>query len=909
MTGDNGTVNQLEFKGIVRSTSAQNNADGNCEEIINMRHDTGVWKVVGKKRVIVQGVTYESVYVHKYGSFENYIGVKKWTETDHDLVGMPVVKIRRSILWFNPDTKVEIQEICRIKEAADLNQMNNILLIKDSQSIYKSVFVNNRYQTEISNLPALPTLLIDTNDTIDTSARDNADDINIYGRVFYDGQTTSLGKNDGTYGNITTGDFFLAQMQGQYAHFMPNPGSLEETNQKIKGAYNMHTNLDDEHRSGYVILSYCYQLFDGSETKMAPFRMINLGTEYNPALIRIYSIKNIKPTDVSFNSVTDGYKFSAALTKVVLHSLKINLKDLPDYETYKDIIAQVNVYVSQPIDVYDWDNFDVTYLIISNDDNLYNMRMSTSKQGLPEKKIKSTDISKVLLYRVEEFKFGETPTERTVSFKNLTTNKTMPVDTSGWFDIFGNMFVYNNRLHLFNIKQTFLDTEQISYIQQFNISNMTRPCDIYFYIKNSTGEDAVVKKSAFVLLNGGSVHFPDFISFSDSRAYKAEIYIRADVGRILKAVVFLDPSSTYNISFASNTPSVNIQDLEQVSTVSIVENKSILDSSKLLVSSLSNPYTFPAEHSYLVSGEILNLAVNTEQISTSQVGMFPLYVFTTEGIYAFQVGDGKVLYSNVIPVSAEVAIEGSRVFQTKSGIVFVTEGGLKLISGQQVVDLSEPMKGMPDMNIRRSTQYMKAIHHEYSLDIVKEISQVGFLEYIRKAVIGYDIVHNELIVSNSDYKYSYVYDFEGKMWHKITEVFVDFQKNICLRLGFNEFDVCDVRLEDESEMPVWIQTRPINVGSFGFKTIYHSALRGELKPLQEERMKYYGCYVFVSNDLVNWVCVAQKITATPLNHAILNRIGKSFRYFIFMTGGIVNPGHSIALFEVEGESKYDNRLR
>lgn len=252
MTGDNGTVNQLEFKGIVRSTSAQNNADGNCEEIINMRHDTGVWKVVGKKRVIVQGVTYESVYVHKYGSFENYIGVKKWTETDHDLVGMPVVKIRRSIVWFNPDTKVEIQEICRIKEGADLNQMNNILLIKDSQSIYKSVFVNNRYQTEISNLPALPTLLIDTNDTIDTSARDNADDINIYGRVFYDGQTTSLGKNDGTYGNITTGDFSLAQIQGQYAHFMPNPGSLEETNQKIKGAYNMHTNLDDEHRSGYM---------------------------------------------------------------------------------------------------------------------------------------------------------------------------------------------------------------------------------------------------------------------------------------------------------------------------------------------------------------------------------------------------------------------------------------------------------------------------------------------------------------------------------------------------------------------------------------------------------------------------------------------------------------------------------
>ncbi|MCM1031542.1 MAG: hypothetical protein NC410_08920 [Oscillibacter sp.] len=908
MTGDNGTVNQLEFKGIVRSTSAQNNADGNCEEIINMRHDTGVWKVVGKKRPIINGVSYESVYVHTYGNFENYIGIKKWAETDKDLAGNPVVKMRRAAVWFDPVTKNELQEICRVEGDSDLNQINNVLLVKDSANIYKSVFTKGKYQTKISKIPQLPTLLIDTRDEINTSERDEANDIHIDGRVFYDGQTNSLGEDvDNIYKDAST--FEIGKFQNQYPHFIPNAGSLEQANQTLKGAYNMHTNLDDEHRSGFVVLSYCYQLFDGSETKMAPFRLINLGTNYDPAMMRIYKLENVKPTSTSFNIDTTGYDLSISLKGMVLHSLKVNLQDFPDYETYKDIIAQVNVYVSQPIDIYDWDNFDVTYLMCKYKGELYNLRMSTSKQGLPEKKIKSTDLSKILLYRVEEFKFGEVPTERTISFKNLTTNKTMPVDTSGWFDTVGNMFVYNNRLHLFNIKQTFTDTEQISYVQSLNVGSMTRPCDLYFYIKNSTGDDVIVKKSAFVILDGSDIHFPDFISFADSRAYKAEIYIMADVGRILKTVVFLDSSNTYNVSFASNIPSVNIKDLEQVSSIAIVENKSILDSYKILVSSPSNPYTFPPEQSYLVSGEILNLAVNTEQISASQIGMFPLYVFTTEGIYALQMGDGNVLYSNVVPVSAEVAIEGSRVFQTKSGIVFVTNGGLKLISGAQVADLSEPLKGLPDMNIRRSPQYKKAINHEYSLDITSNVSRVDFREYIREAVIGYDIVHDELIVSNPEYQYSYVYSFEGRMWHKITEVFKDFQRNICLRKAFNEFDVCDVRLEDEGNLPVWIQTRPINVDSFGFKTIYHSALRGELKPLPEDMKKYYGCYVFASNDLSNWVCVAQKITATHLNHAILTRIGKSFRYFMVLTGGYVEPGHSIALFEIEGEAKYNNRIR
>lgn len=201
----------------------------------------------------------------------------------------------------------------------------------------------------------------------------------------------------------------------------------------------------------------------------------------------------------------------------------------------------------------------------------------------------------------------------------------------------------------------------------------------------------------------------------------------------------------------------------------------------LIVSEVMNPYYFPPEHSYLMPGEIINLAVNTEQISASQVGQFPLYVFTTEGIYALQVGDGKVLYSNVIPISAEVAVEGSEVLQTKYGMIFVTDGGLKLISGQEIVDFSDPVNGAVDMNVRNSQRYIYYNNTPGFYNILPYLSAVPFSEYSRKAVMGYDIVQNEVIISNPRYNYSYVFNLKTNTWHKITDVFSDFNRYLGLQ--------------------------------------------------------------------------------------------------------------------------------
>ena len=73
----------------------------------------------------------------------------------------------------------------------------------------------------------------------------------------------------------------------------------------------------------------------------------------------------------------------------------------------------------------------------------------------------------------------------------------------------------------------------------------------------------------------------------------------------------------------------------------------------LKVSQVNNPFTFQDENTYLIgTGTIRNLSSNAMRISEGQFGQFPLYILTTENIYALNVGQ-EVLYTTQSPVSNE----------------------------------------------------------------------------------------------------------------------------------------------------------------------------------------------------------------------------------------------------------------
>lgn len=707
-------MTQLNFKGIVRSTSPQNNSDGTCEEIINLRLRDGSWRAVGKKQPVIEGVDFERVYVHRYGAFENFVGTKNG-----------------KVIWFasREGSKIdtENQEICTVSGKVEFNQLNNILLIKSDDFITKAVFEDEAYNIAIFELPDIPDL----------------------GILLIENE--HYNKNDFTPLNIHTDKY----------------EEMQAAREMIRGLINKEKSKYLDYMEGYVFLCTTYQLFDGTETKPSTPILVKVG-EYVPGLIGAESEPQYDSSD---SNVTARIRVS----DMNLYQLRVKVvNDLP--EEYRDMITKVNIYATLAHSFYDMDKI--------YPERVKEEAIAKDYAVVMEKELKPEDVEKLLFFRVGSVDAMEKTSEMiTVKNEALTTNETMPVDASGWINTTGNMFIYNNRLHLFNTRQKMVESRMLGYSWQvrksFDHQEDRREMAAFVYLKVN-GKKLVMRYDCACTAKTSTIlELPQVVTFPDSRAYQIDFYDRHHDST--PVTVKLKPSATYNFAFGFPEKTEVLMNVGTSRPKFPAIINQVGDTMNLIVSEAVNPYYFPPEHSYLMPGEIINLSVNTEQISTSQVGQFPLYVFTTEGIYALQVGDGKVLYSNVIPISAEVAVEGSDVLQTKYGVIFVTDKGLKLISGQEVIDFSEAVDGAVDMNVRNCQKYVTYNSTPGLYNILPYLSTVSFSEYCWKAVMGYNIIADEVIVSNPGYDYSYVFSLKTNTWHKITEVFSDFNRYLGLQ--------------------------------------------------------------------------------------------------------------------------------
>lgn len=751
-------VKPIELKGIVRSTSPQNNADGNCEEIINMRLDSGSWRTVGKKATILDNVDYERVYLHKYGTFENFIGVKGG-----------------KAIWFasREDGKIvnKNQVICDAGGEVSFNQLNNILLVRSGENIAKAIFRENKYAVSSTKLPDAPVL-----------------DVRVWTK-----KRESLVKTELSYTVAS---------------------KLEKDNfqEAIANLINQCVEENSGFYEGRVFITATYELFDGSETKPTPPLLVELGS---------YNKDAIKRENLSWSAGNHQLPVHSGTfwAEMPMGQLSVKVNNVLG-EEFKDTVSKINVYATPVYSFYS-DKGGLNALGVGTD-GLPNPMLS-------EKNITPEDIEKALFFRVLRIDINDKKHDYT-SVKlddSLPTNKTLRVDASGWQNTVGNMFVYNNRLHLYNIRQRFMEDINLSSCLEQRYQTIetgihgdkppvynydftqTRTLKAVFYLKMEQADARIVDDFRVELQSrtfdpqtgrwNNKVRLPRFMAFPDSRAYKVDLYDENS----LAISIELEPSDTYNYSFklfgttmvSNNRPTTKIGPFVTEIEDNIIEytdapaailpdfnsSPAMDDNMNLVVSEAMNPYYFPVEHSYLMPGEIINLSVNTEQISTSQVGQYPLYVFTTEGIYALQVGDGKVLYSHVIPISAEVAVKGSDVLQTKYGIVFVTKKGLKLIAGSSVTDFSEPVNGHVETQLRESEKFVLINSHQKTFNARPYLSTVSFAEYIRAAEMGYDITEDEIIISNPSYKYSYVFSLKTKTWHKITETFQSINRNLGLQ--------------------------------------------------------------------------------------------------------------------------------
>jgi hypothetical protein len=901
-------------------------------------------------------------------------------------------------------------------DEVDIKQLNNMLLIRDGDRIAKCIFDENadngngRYRTAITDLPALPILNFNIKDDY-VADRDQLDgqihvDHASKSRVSQSGLNIRNDDYDITQAMNTLREYQYAFPSIFSTDFITNlslkPEDTEKFKNAIKGKYLLLTSKKPKYYAGYVFISYAFELFDGSITKPSPPQMFLLGDPYYKDLVWFqylnYDDDNLEGSGFSYRAHirtsvrttpespnNPGYNIFENYLNVSQIAVSIREADIMSYD--KDIIKSVVVYCSKPVPVYDFDNFEIEYLhfvigttdiggstddepvinthtFLLRDDEAahnsliegkYNLCMSTNfeKEGVVKLKLTENVVNSIILYRTEKFISGEKSNlNRILDLSSIQANENMQADASGWWDTSGEMFVYNQRLHLFNYKQNFkLDANNIiartwllqdtPIMQPPSLISLLSPMTSASYTANvfiKTESDYVN-----IILQGFLLHYyvhdniikivlPYYIAFPDSRAERIDFYFRYN-GKIYRATQNLIPSKIGNVAYSANITedntlpvaiillsrlemfrSFNYSVLDCVETDSIPaqSNLTYANNTNIIVSELNNPFYFPVSQSYQAGAAIVQLAVSHEEITSSQVGQYPLYVFTEDRIFALGAGSGNVLYANSTPISAEICIN-KNVLQTKFGILFMAYSGLKLISGREITDISDVIERDVDKDVRRQgnmtdSPYKQALSSGALVDLYGCLSDVVFEDYVKNAVFGYDINNNEAIVSNRDYGYSYVFEFNNRIWHKISEVFEYFSRNTCLMKINNagKRNVTDIRIESRTNAEVLIQTRPMVLSDYDFKAVRRFAVRGEVTPRSG---RFFGFYGLGSNNLKDYGMIAGVQTGNYFGVLTTQKVGKWHRYFVLMCAGEISPESKISHFEAEFEDKINKRLR
>lgn len=320
----------------------------------------------------------------------------------------------------------------------------------------------------------------------------------------------------------------------------------------------------------------------------------------------------------------------------------------------------------------------------------------------------------------------------------------------------------------------------------------------------------------------------------------------------------------------------------------------------------ANPFNFPSGLSLTVgSGKIMTLCPITKALSQGQFGQFPLRAFCSDGIWALPISDeGKVLKAK--PASRDVMVEGSEICQLDDAVVFVTNQGLKMITGSDVILLSAPVEGynLNEAFIQSAVEVFAAKVHA-TCPFVSDTSQ--FVEQVKTVKMAYDYAHNLLHVffqqepaavldaSTSVYKH-YVYSFDTREW--ATQVLNEQLVAVVPGYPLSTLQFGTTLKQYEKTVGAephisYALTRPLALGDpFARKALYDLRVVGQQTMANTVRR----VAVYVSNDNVNW-------------HRLPSLKALSAKYYRFLIMSFMADTDTISGLTLQHDVRYSHKLR
>lgn len=333
------------------------------------------------------------------------------------------------------------------------------------------------------------------------------------------------------------------------------------------------------------------------------------------------------------------------------------------------------------------------------------------------------------------------------------------------------------------------------------------------------------------------------------------------------------------------------------------------------VSNVGNPLFFDvANFDEVGNGTIIAFGSNTDPISDSQFGAYPLYTFTSQGIWAAQIGTGSVYILSDVPVNGEVLLSKELKVDLSLGTVYATLDGLKILSGRNPVEISENVEGLPETTFLANDSLQQYFGNaQAAAGLPTLVDGVPFLTYLEGATIGYSKGKDdeEIYVANPDYEYMYMFDLETKAWTKVSTKVYFFINYYPKLYAIGENWTISISDEVPGMVPAYFHTKPLSLGADDVqKKLHRTFLRCRINTSG----RYAAFYIFGSDDLLKW----EFITGNDRNAGDVANVwnthtagSKRFYVFVFASDLYYDPNNHnwIKYIETDFILKWSGKLR
>ena len=920
-------IKEIQYKGYATEPSDYECPDGQLATSLNLINEDNQLKPVFQPAQLAQLPSgYKVVYIHDTNTFTHYVlldtadNTLYWIDesiiTDAAVKPVPSVTVQTELEQTNPARKLYSFNSAPRK----VNAIGNTLLVLADDGMHYFLWksVSEGYLYLGTHLPELPCFFSLSGSMVRT------DEFNI------------------SFNEIKEGDIYKEFSEENKA----------KVTEQVLAKVNKFIQEESTDKGRFMFpffVRYAYRLYDGSLTMhSAPVLMI--------------ASSGITP-QVIWDRIEGKSSYSSATLRVVapVHRLAmavVSQENVDSLNKWKDIIRSVDVFISKPIYTYDQngqcsrfapDTDSDPYCVCFHENqhiqlsSQYNVRWQKNRFSklyaftfnpdtltcpaarvmLPQKtddaikqEIKNT-ASFYLLDSIKLERFdGLAWTNMTLDIKedylqSLVNREVMTDDYDSHDQLVPTFaFPYNSRMNIANIRKILFNGYHTA--QQFNYTNgyvdaqnktaldSTTNWYIRVYIRQD-GKDIVVQSEPFQLAqyNNPAV----FFYYPNINAYKAVI-TSGPYG--ITYEVKLEQHAFLNGAFYFNGWDNPAQTVYEDIAVSTTEQRTIDLPNKIYTSEVNNPFQFPVLGINTVgTGTILGISTAAKALSQGQFGQFPLYAFTTDGVWALEVSSTGS-FSAKQPITRDVCVNSDSITQIDSSVLFATDRGIMLISGSQTQCITDSIFSEAPFNVL-DLPCMDQLHTKlgHSADACLPIKP--FRQFIADCQMIYDYVHQRIFVYNPTiengspkYTYAYVFSLKSKMWGM---VFTNLASTInsypeALAMTLDNKLVSFSETDEQVCKGLYI-TRPLKLEAADVqKTISTLIQRGHFQRGD------VGTVLYGSRDLFSW-----HLVWSSKNHYLRGFRGTPYKYFRIAGLATLTDGKSIFGASVSFETRNTNQLR